>query len=318
MLNIETLKLGVTIEGNQLRLVETELENDQRVVRNIVETQLEIPFDFYVIGNNELVTRFSDAITEVTEKAQIQATEIFYALSQRLVLMKTLTIDPDITEMELKPHLDWEIAQFVISAREEYNIGYERLPVADGQDHKVVFVSVRSKIISDLKDIFSRTRFKLCMVDVDTFASIRAINANLNGNVKTYALVELGEKGIFSYIAQNLQYLGSSEVTYPITAPGATESGAATNAELATLIAGELERILDRENARIKLRDLQEVYLYGDRLGDELVDQLNRQLTIRVQKANPFHRIKVRETPEIIDKIRLRPDRFLVSVGMAL
>lgn len=318
MANLDIIKLGVTIDGNRLRIIETDIENDQRIVTNLAEIPLEIPFDFYIIGNTELLGKISDACNEIAEKGNFKATRVGFALSQRMVLLKTLTVDPEMTNSEVKQHLDWESEQFIVSPREEYNIAFERILSADGKNNRIAFVSVRNKIIANLKEIFARTRFRLSSVDVDTFAAMRAINANLNGLTEPYAFVEVGEKGISSCIVRNKQYYGSSDIPFPTKGIGDTNVGEATDAELAGVISEELARILSRENSGLTLSDLRCIYIFGAKFHDEILNSLSTRINARVLLANPFNRVKISATPDIYDAIRVRPDRFLVSLGMAI
>lgn len=318
MANLDIIKLGVAIDGNRLQIIETSLENDQRVVSNLAEIPLEIPFDFYIIGNKELLGKISDVFNEISEKWNFKATRVGFALSGRMALLKTITVDPDLTETEVKQHLDWEAEQFIVSPRAEYHIAFERIPAADGKKNRIAFVSVRNRIIASLKEIFARTRFKLSSVDIDLFAAIRAINANMDGLAEPYAFVEIGEKGICSCIVRSKQYYGSSDIPFPTKGPGDTQVGEATDSELAGVISEELNRILNREKSGLSLADLRSIYLFGQKFRDEILSELSNRINTRVLPADPFHRVKISATPDIYDATRVRPDRFLISLGMAI
>ena len=232
-----------------------------------------------------------------------------------MVLLKTLQVDPGLTDDELKSHLDWEVEQFIISPREEYNIAFERL---NSNDERVAFVSIRSKVIDYIKAIFSQTRFNLQSVDVDLFAAIRGLNLNFVKAKASYALLELAEKEMSFSLVHDNRFLCASEVKFPAKGPGEMEIGEATDAELAKIIYDELNRLLQQEDVGFGVQDLRVVFACGEKLTDSIIKELGKLYSIRVQTVNPFEHIKVKESPYIADAIRIRPDRFPVSAGMAI
>jgi len=83
MQDLSNFKLGVTIDGSRLRFVETELVDGKRLVTNIAEKHLDIPFDFYVIGNEELIPTFAQALDELAVENNIRADQAFLRLKDK-------------------------------------------------------------------------------------------------------------------------------------------------------------------------------------------------------------------------------------------
>lgn len=140
----------------------------------------------------------------------------------------------------------------------------------------------------------------------------------MDGLAEPYAFVEIGEKGICSCIVRSKQYYGSSDIPFPTKGPGDTQVGEATDSELAGVISEELNRILNREKSGLSLADLRSIYLFGQKFRDEILSELSNRINTRVLPADPFHRVKISATPDIYDATRVRPDRFLISLGMAI
>lgn len=311
--------LGVSMMGNKLRVVESEFVNAQTNLVNIAEVQLDIPFDFYVIGNEDFIPNFSDAINNIVESKGIRASTAAFAIERRMVLMKKLLVDQSFGPEELKRHIEWETEQLIVSARSEYNIAYEKLGFFKDDLEEVIVVAARKAIVLYLKEIFYRTSLNLKILDIDLFASIRALTGETDfqaGGLS--AIVDYCKRGVDLSLVREGKYYGSTEVVPHQEGSGITRLTEVSDIEMAKIVSEELNKLVKAHAENQSIDDLDIIYVSGDNISQDFMIELEKLQTTKIQIANPFKNLHLSlDTASEMD-IREHPERFLTSVGLAI
>ena len=237
-----------------------------------------------------------------------------------MLLIKQFKMDLGLNEADLHQQVEWELSQILVSSRDEYNVGCERLGPTSGKLENVVVAAVRKSIVLYLKEIFMQTPLNLAGIDVDLFAAIRALSCTEeelpNGLT---ALVDINERGIdFSLINEGM-YLNSSEISNLRANGDRMNFLEGSSEEIAKVVNDEIIRLLDNlDNTRIP-KSLAKVYLTGDRVESDIIPHLQKlQGTAEIGFADPFRKIEKRLSAESESLIKLHPEMFLASVGMVL
>jgi len=306
--------LGVSMAGSKLRLVEAHRTDGEISIVSAVEIQLDIPFDFYVIGNDEFVPKFANVIKDIVESRCTRAKSAAFALERRMVLLKKLLVDSKFNPEEVKRHVEWEIEQLIVSARSEYNVAYEQLGIFRDELEEVIVVAVRKAIIKYLNDIFSSTSLELTSVDVDMFAAIRALMLDEDG---VDALVNYSDRGVFLCVIKNGNYYDSTEVVPTDNGSGTPGFTEVSDVEMAKIVMDELYKLLTNDKSKMGVEDIRSIYVAGDNVAEDFISELERLQTAEVQIANPFKRYSLSFDSESEMEVEKNPERFLVSVGLA-
>jgi Tfp pilus assembly PilM family ATPase len=309
--------LGVSMTGSKLRVVEAELVKGQLNLVNVAEIQLDIPFDFYVIGNDDFVSKFSDAINNAVESLGIRASSAAFALERRMVLLKKLLADRNFGPQELKRHIEWEAEQFIVSARSEYNIAFEKLGFFKNHLEEVAVVAVRKAIVLYLKEIFYRTSLNLKILDVDLFAAIRALIKGIQSiESGSAALIDYCERGVELCVIRNGKYYTSTEVTPTRENSGLTRFTEVSDGEMAKIVFDELQKLISISGLEIGIDDLETIFVAGDHVSADFISELERLQTVKVQIANPFKGLQLSLDSASEMEIQEHPERFLAGVGL--
>ena len=319
VLNNNDTCLGVYMTGDKLRVVESEvIDNDIQII-NVAEVKLEVPFDFYVIGNEDFISKFSDAINNVIETRGIKANNAAFALERRMVLLKKILVDRNFGDEELRQHIEWETEQFIVTARSEFNIAFEKLGFYDNDLEEVILIAARKAIVLYLKEIFLRTSLNLKILDVDLFADIRAIADFQNYSSSHWsALVDYGNRGADISILRDNKYYSSIEVHPKKDNSNIIQLSEIPDAEMANLVNKELNNLLSASKSNVSIDDLSCIYLLGDHITDDFITELEKIQTVKVQVADPFKNLNVSLDSASEMEIRNHPERFITGVGLAL
>jgi Tfp pilus assembly PilM family ATPase len=205
----------------------------------------------------------------------------------------------------------------VINPLEEYIIDYAALPLEDGRDYtQVVTVVARRTVIDYLKEIFKNTDLQLRAIDVDIFAAQRVLAGNYDvGNDEYVAFVDMHKQGVQFSISRGTEFYLTHDIDLQGDEPAA---GSQRDAEhLARLVSKELRRLIIDNKLGKSVEDLRAIYLYGDGVSDRVVEALQNTHNVRIDRANPFKKIKIAGTGGDA-MVPSQPEAFVIPVGAAL
>jgi len=319
-LDREDILLGLNFSGNNLRAVEAEKREGLVHLITVAESRMEAPFDFSAIGAEEYISQFANNINSLVDRAGIRAKSARFALERRMVLLKRLVVDHEISDVELRQQVEWELEQLLVAPRDEYNVGFERIgPVSDKFDG-VIIVAVRKAIIQYLKEIFNQTPLNLTVVDVDTFAAIRALWGDIDNSAQVLAvLIDFNKKGLFFTLVENGKYFLSSEVTASQQEGVDISHLNANSEEMAGFIADELSRLLQSAGNTYDPANIQNIFVAGENVDVEVISYLKERFnTAAVALADPFSNVRQRLDAESESLTKEKPEKFLAAVGMVL
>lgn len=307
--------LGISLVEDQLRIVEGIKESDEKFqITQIAQGRSRGAFDHEVFSDNNVARRFAEDIMRLYESQHFDIRRAAFSLGSDMVLVKKLSVDSGLEQDYLRDHVQWEVEQFAISPTDEYIIDFEDLDTSlNGGQNNLLVVVVRKKIVQFLKQVFKHTDLKLGVVDVDVFSAQRALQINYDyGQADAICLVNIEETKIHFSILKGRHFYLTQEVPIPPNEDGQNPSDAVVR-----LIAKELRRIvLDHQLGR-RVEDLSEIYLYGEAVDDAVLEGLQGNYDVHIERANPFRKIKLL-TQGNDDISNVRAERYMISVGAAL
>lgn len=307
--------LGISLIEDQLRIAEGIKSANEFQVSHLTQGRVRQPFNFEVFSDNSVVRRFAEDVNRLYETQDFEFKQTSFSLDSRMVMIKKLPVDKALTGEKLHDHVIWEVNQFLISPLEEYVIDFEPLDT-DSNDKfdEILIVVVRKKIIEFIKTVFNQTNLALKAIDVDIFSAQRSLQVNYDyENTQRIGLIDVEEKKLNFLILDGQKYFISQDVIFSAN----NRSVDLNEDSKATLISKELRRIiLDHQLGR-SIEDLDEIFLYGEALEDELLEDLQNTYDVRIDRANPFKRVKLTsQAKEAAHQIK--GERFMISVGAAL
>jgi Tfp pilus assembly PilM family ATPase len=307
--------LGISLVDDQLRMVEGRKKLNEFQISQITQGRVRQPFTFEVFADKNMARRFAEDVTRLYETQKFQVKQAAFSLDSRMVLIKRFPVDKGLTEGNLQEHIFWEVNQFAISPIDEYIIDFEQLKSnSDGNLSYMLVVVVRKKIVAFLREIFKHTNLQLKVVDVDIFSAQRALQINYDyGHKDRIGLIDVEEKKLHFSILEGENYYLSQDVAFPLNSgPLEIQEESKTR-----LISKELRRIILDHQLGKRVEDLDEIFLYGEAVEDNVLEGLQNTHDIRIDRANPFRKVKlVAQAKEAAAETRV--ERFMISVGAAL
>ncbi len=315
----ESIKLGIDLSREKIRFIEAEEWNDRLNITCTVQELLQKPFEFAVVGDEQLVPEISSLIDKAAESFHEHASEARVCIDRRLALKKTFAVDKRLSTEAISKHIEWELEQTLIAPRDEYNVGFEHIVLPTAKNDIVVFAAVRKALVSYIDRIFKTSRLTLKALDIDLFASIRALvrayEDKLGG---VSALVDLSGSGIGYALLVDGQYAISTEKSYA-TASDQTTADELSAQDLAAKVNSELKGLIEYLEEELGISNLNHIYICGEKAGREIVSELQGlQLTAAVDMVEPFqnvHRQLNIESQMLMDEYA---PSFLSCFGMIL
>ncbi|MGH7492014.1 MAG: type IV pilus biogenesis protein PilM [bacterium] len=309
--------IGISIRDTALRMTELQPGSDEAKITKLSQGKVKSPFQFSVFKDEALTHKLAEDINRLYEISSFQAQQATFTLDSNMVSIKKVPIDTSLKGQRLQDHVHWEIEQCFINPRDEYIIDFEHVPSTPDQEYaEAIIVAVRRAVVNFLKKVFRETDLRLAAIDVDVFAAHRVLQANYETVRDVYtAMVDLRKDNLQFAIVKDRTFLLAQEVDYPLeeqaTPPNADEMF------LPRLLSKELRRIILDHKLGKGVEEMHAVYLHGDNISDQIVHALQETHKIRIERVNPFRRIKMED--QAADPLsQTHPEAFTVCIGAAL
>lgn len=311
--------VGVSFMDNMLRMVEVEAIGGQYQINKIIQNKLNSAFNLQDQKDTQSVDYFSSVIDQAINSYNVTLEKTAFSLDSQLVLMKKVPIDFGLSDIDVKEQVNWEVEQFILEPINEYIIDFNQLKADQRKGYKeLLIIAVRKAIIDFILNVFSQTKLKIEVIDVNVFAAIRAIRANYEcRSGEKIGLVDIGNDKIILCFLLGGEYLLSNEFIFSNESNG-KKSSFPTDEELTRLISKEIRRLILDHKLGENIEDLDRVFLYGEMVKDEVLENLQNYYDIRIDKVNPFRRLRFASDVSVDEAIWARPETFVVSIGSTL
>ncbi|MBN1352574.1 pilus assembly protein PilM [candidate division KSB1 bacterium] len=311
--------VGVSFLDNALYMVEVEVVGGQYQINKIARQTMELPFDVRQHNNLEATDRFSEHLNALAKANDIGFPGTSFSLDSQLVMVKKVPVDIGLSEIDMREQVTWEVEQFSRESEDKFNIDFSQLAIDRQRNSKeLLIVAVRKAIIDLIVKIFSATNLKLRYVDVNIFAAFRAIQANYEiQKDEKIALVDISQNKVVLSLMKGSEFILSNEFTFQNDS-NEQDGAFPTEEELSKLISKEIRRLILDHKLGENIEDLDRVFLFGEMVKDEVLETLQNFYDVRIDKANPFRRIRFSSNVKIDEVTWAKPETFVVSIGSAL
>lgn len=314
-------QLGIYIKENNIKLIEVESSSTQQFrINKIIQTQLDTPLNFNSIINDQKLAQIGNQLHQIIRSNNLNTNYAVFTLDSQLTLVKRMPYDESLSESDLIDQVDWEVKEFSFAAEDEYIVDFEKLqPTTLRQAHEILIVAVREKIVHYLRRLFSTGKIQVKVIDLDIFAAKRAIEVNYDLRVgDIVALVEINPRGLLFTIIEDKEFCLSQEVSVGKLGLDGDSLEATDEEDITKFISKELRRIILDNKLSENIEGLNRIFLYGDLVKDNILENLQNNYNVRIDRANPFRRLLFAPNVSVDENIWSRPETFTVCVGAAL
>ncbi len=239
--------------------------------------------------------------------------ELSACLTISQATIRPISVPPD--EKQLDEAVLWDMSKFTAANLDEHHLVYTRQNSGNMPDQKVLLSALCSKdTIKKTTELLSFLSLPLTTLDIDTFATINALNANYPNQSAKPAIILKADLGFVQCIStQSGQYIDHDLINIPsdfADLSGETRSQALI--QVGQDIKQSLQSITPHsENSKL--------FICGDLSSDVDLHQLIQQ-----QQGEPpvlldaFRKIKFPCAPEDLDKAKETAPQCATAVGLAL
>ncbi len=314
-------QLGVYLKDNNVKLIEVESSaNQQFRINKIVQTKTNTPLNLETIYNDQKLEEIGSQLQQIVRGYKLNTQFAIFALESQLTLTKKLPYDGDFSESDLIDQVDWEVKEFSYCPDDEYIVDFHKLPpTSRRQREEMLVVSVREKIVRQLRKLFSISKLNVKVVDLDIFTAKRAIEVNYDLRIgDIIALIEVNSDGLLFTIIEDREFCLSQEVSLSKLGVQANSLASLDEEEITKFVSKELRRIILDNKLGENIEGLNRIFLYGEIVKDSILETLQNNYNVRIDRANPFRRLLFAPNVSVDENIWSRPETFTVCVGAAL
>ncbi|UCE05864.1 MAG: pilus assembly protein PilM [bacterium] len=319
--NPVNIQLGIYIKDNNIKLIEVESSSTQQFrINKIVQTKLDTPLNIDTICNDHKLKEIGNQLQQIVKGHNLNAQHAIFTMESQLTLVKKLLYDENLSDSDLIDQVDWEVKEFSYSPDDEYIVDFQKLPpTSRRQASEMLIVSVREKIVRRLRNLLSMGKVMVKVIDLDIFAAKRAIEVNYDLRIgDIIALVEVNPAGLLFTIIDDKEFCLSQEVSVNKLGLEVDSLESSDEEDITKFISKELRRIILDNKLGENIEGLNRIFLYGDMVKDAILENLQNNYNVRIDRANPFRRLLFAPNVSVDENIWSRPETFTVCVGAAL
>ncbi|NVM02824.1 MAG: pilus assembly protein PilM [Candidatus Helarchaeota archaeon] len=203
-------KIGLSLGPRETYLIEIAHLLDRFEVTNLVDIDLESPFNFDTIDDKKSLENIGNNLKEAVLSEKITANDILISLDYRMAMIRRLPVDNNLNDNEINKHVLWELKQHLISPVEEYNIDFQKLPKTSFYNYpSLLIVSVKKKIVDAVRYISKISNLNLKLIDINIFASINALETNYKvKSTEKIAAIEIAKNQLIFIMLEGINFLG--------------------------------------------------------------------------------------------------------------
>lgn len=315
------IRSGISIADDVIKFVEIERAaiNQARITR-IFQTNLDSPLNAFTIQNDSTVRYIGEQIGDIMQSLKFRLSKVIFTLESPFALIKKVVIDRELEDEDVIDQVDWEVKQFSYSTEDEYIVDfdrYERFHPAGLQE--LVIVSVREKIVQQIKKLFQAARLPVQVIDLDIFAAIRAIEFNYGLRAgEDIAIVDVGNQVLKFTLLKDREFFDYREIFPSAISQEMSSFGAFDDNNLFNVISTELKKFILNSNFSSQIESVNRIFLHGNMMRGNILEMLRNNYDVRIDILNPFREIKMAQAVTVDEKISAHPESFAVCIGSAL
>jgi len=254
-----------------------------------------------------------DALDNMIQKSGISGLKLGVVIGEDMVHVKRIPMALGFDEEALDSQMKWEAKQLLLSPEDTFHKVYQRLPAktASGNPYYLL-VLIRKQVLKALRSLIESAGCFLHEIEVDIFSHLRALQMNYTFEQEDrIVLLRMQSSGcIFTFIVQGDYYL-SHRIHLP-------KMGSLASSEVVEVVKKELRRLVFGHRLGNDIGDLKKIFIFGNSAASTLVQDLEKDLPIPVEKMNPLKRIGMTTELSQSKEILKYPDRFTATIGMLL
>ncbi|OQX86463.1 hypothetical protein B6D60_06270 [candidate division KSB1 bacterium 4484_87] len=315
------VRSGIFVSENDLKIVEIERTAPSQVrITKIFQTSLDSSLNLLSVQNDSTLEEMGGQIREILDALNIRLNKAVFALDSSFALIKKITVDNDLSEEDLIDQVDWEVKQFSYSPDDEYIVDFDRIERLNSDSvQDLVIVSVREKIVQQLRKLFRAGRLSVGVIDLDIFAAYRAVDFNYDLRPgEDIAIIDVSHRVVKFTLIRDGEFYNYLEVV-PAKVSEQLESFTSLDENnLFNLISTELKKFVLNSRFSDQIENISRIFLHGNLVRENILEMLRNNYNVRIDLINPFREIKMTQSVTVDEKISAHPETFAVCVGAAL
>jgi hypothetical protein len=272
------------------------------------ETGVDTSFDYSACNDEKQIFRQAAAIEAIAELQNLAGGQVSFAMDQSYLLLKRLRVDSELTDEEIRQHIEWEMEQFLVAPRDDYHVSYERARGDGDRFEHLVVAALRKSIINHVQAVFAKTGLALKGIDVNVLSAIRGLA--VAGN-----LASTGLETLVHISGDRLQVLVIKNGSFLTVQTSTLRTGPAE--ALASQINDEILHSLDALGDEVLLKNINRLYVADPEITPQVVAALQPMLrTTEIVVVDPLQQITHTLTVEAGRIVRENAGSFLPIIGL--
>jgi type IV pilus assembly protein PilM len=292
--------VGLDINPDEIRLLQLNHHQGQWSVENVAS--IELPAQAIVDGHIKQFDLVQEGLSSLVRNTKTRGAPAAIALPATLVMTQRIKLAAELTADECEAEISENLARYLPITAEELCFDFVNLPVIESTTQEILLIASRQEPLNTYVRLVSAAGLKLRLVDVDSYALLRAVSLSLATVADEIVAVIDVNDGMSRFMVFQTQHIIFSHYW---------------EAADLTQLEGAVERAMTLFKAAHKQCVIHQVILSGRIAGwqHSLAHYFQTTLAVTPQVSNPFGNMR------IAAGVNLSPDlaaRMQICCGLAM
>lgn len=261
------------------------------------------------------ISKLAYSFNEELKKIQIEPHSVSISIESNLAKLKRITLPPNLDEKGEFEHINWDLTQSLSLPLNEYV--YHIAPNHFEYDsvYDTLVIAIQKKIIEFFKQFADLVKIKLDNLSIHSLAAEVALRnsfgKNADGLLVLFKISNERLETIFiwkgNYFSSEYELVQTSNTSFTFNE---------IILDRIKLKIKQIENLFEqfgRESTRVS-----QLFLYGESVNESIVELINKNISIPINRLNPFENIKLSDSFQSNKIQDTESTKYVECIGVAL
>lgn len=275
--------LGLAFTADSITFAHFKKNNEELILSNLDKISYPFPYDESIFFLEENIIRLANLILNHCESLQIQPFAASISIESNLCMTKRIEIPQSFKDKNEIDHINWDLSKGVISSLDEYVYLKTNTCFNHQNFREILVIALRKNILDFFKSLFDFAKIKLSNISANQLAAevcLKNIVDGQMGNINLLHRITSNRLESICLLNGNL-YMSNYEKLKSVTSRSLNE----ILLEKITSYTKYVENYFEQSDEPEK--NIDQLYIYGTELKENLTSLLNKNISIPLSILNP-------------------------------
>jgi Tfp pilus assembly PilM family ATPase len=261
------------------------------------------------------ISNLAHLIRESFKKTQIDLQNVSVSIESNLAKLKRITLPPNLDEKGEFEHINWDLTQALSLPLKDYVYHIAPNHFEFNSLYDTLVVAIQKRVINFFKSFADFSKVKLENLSVHSLSAELALRNSLENRIQgLLVLFKIAQNRLETIYIWNGSYFSSEYEIVKVN-----ESSYSYNEIILDRIKLKIKQVENLfEQYGRKSSHVEQIYLYGEMVNEAIIELIQKNISIPVNRLNPFHNLTYSESLQNDLPQDTEISKYVECIGVAL